>query len=450
MTSRTVKFVDLFAGMGGIRIGFEQAFQQAGYKTECVLTSEIKESAVKALKRNFPGEDVAGDITQIKTEDIPDFDFLLGGFPCQAFSVAGKQRGFADTRGTLFFEIERILEAKKPYGFLLENVEGLVAHDKVKPTDKIGRTLNTILRSLKALGYKATWKVLDAQNFGVAQVRNRVYIVGTRTDDITLEGFEVAKATFADVMEHGLPTVDGEFSKKLFQVYRPEDLYGKSIKDKRGGDNNIHSWDIGLKGVVTDEEKQLLNSLLKERRKKKWADVIGIDWMDGMPLTTEQIRTFHDAPHLQEMLDGLTQKGYLVLEHPKQKVTTTTSSRTHVIYDRVPDETKPKGYNIVTGKLSFQYSRILCPSSTTPTLVAMDMSTIGVIDNGGLRNLTLQEGLRLFGYPPDYSLEDFSVNKKGVKQGFDLLGNTVCVPVIAAICRRLALSYNKETNGGKK
>ena len=136
MRSKTVRFIDLFAGMGGIRIGFEQAFKEAGYATECVLTSEIKESAVKALKNNFNDDDVLGDITQIKTDDIPDFDFLLGGFPCQAFSVAGKQRGFADTRGTLFFEIERILEAKKPYGFLLENVEGLVTHDRAKPSDK--------------------------------------------------------------------------------------------------------------------------------------------------------------------------------------------------------------------------------------------------------------------------------------------------------------------------
>lgn len=450
MKNKTVRFIDLFAGMGGIRIGFEQAFNEAGYNTECVLTSEIKESAVKALKNNFNDDEVLGDITQIKTDDIPDFDFLLGGFPCQAFSVAGKQRGFADTRGTLFFEIERILEAKKPYGFLLENVEGLVTHDRAKQSDKIGRTLTTILQSLKALGYKVTWKVLDAQNFGLAQVRNRVYIVGTRVDKISLDDFPVKKATFSEVMEHGLPTVDGEFSRKLFQVYKLEDLYGKSIKDKRGGDNNIHSWDFGLKGAVTDSEKSLLNLLLKERRKKQWAEIIGIDWMDGMPLTTEQIRTFYNVENLQEMLDNLTQMGYLVLEHPKKKVKTDTSTQTRVIYERVPDETKPKGYNIVTGKLSFQYSCILCPNATTPTLVAMDMDTIGVVDNGGLRNLTLREGLRLLGYPPNYTLEDFNINKKGIRQGFDLLGNSVCVPVIKAVCERLASSHEKNMDGGKK
>lgn len=448
MKSNTVRFIDLFAGMGGIRIGFEQAFKQAGYETECVLTSEIKASAVRALKNNFQGEEVKGDITQIKTDDIPEFDFLLGGFPCQAFSVAGKQRGFADTRGTLFFDVERILAAKKPYGFLLENVEGLVTHDREKPTDRIGRTLTTILHSLKSLGYKVTWKVLDAQNFGLAQVRNRIYIVGTKEEKISLDDFPVKKATFSEVMEQGLPGVDGDFSKKLFKVYRPENLYGKSIKDKRGGDNNIHSWDFGLKGAVTEDEKNLMNLLLKERRRKQWAAVIGIDWMDGMPLTTEQIRTFYDADNLQEMLDNLTQMGYLVLEHPKKRVETQTSSQTRVIYERISDETKPKGYNIVSGKLSFQYSRILCPSSTTPTLVAMDMDTIGVIDSGGLRNLTLKEGLGLLGYPTTYSLEGFSINKKGRREGFDLIGNSVCVPVIKAVCERLASSYDRNLDGG--
>ena len=114
----------------------------------------------------------------------------MAGFPCQAFSVAGKQRGFADTRGTLFFEVERILRDKKPYGFVLENVEGLVTHDKDEPGDKIDRTLRTILHSLDELGYQVTWKVLDAQNFGLAQVRKRIYIVGTQKDPISLDAFK--------------------------------------------------------------------------------------------------------------------------------------------------------------------------------------------------------------------------------------------------------------------
>lgn len=440
---KVVRFIDLFAGMGGIRLGFEQAFKKAGYTPECVLSSEIKDIAVCTYKKNFGDENLVGDITKVPSKEIPDFDFLLAGFPCQAFSVAGKQRGFADTRGTLFFEVERILRDKKPYGFVLENVKGLVTHDRKDNSDDMGRTLRTILHSLNELGYKVTWNVLDGKDFGLAQKRSRVYIVGTRKDTISLENFEVRNAVFGDIMESNLPTDSGEFVTKLFQNYQPAELYGKSVKDKRGGQNNIHSWDLGLKGDVTKEERLLLNTLLKERRKHHWAEKIGIDWMDGMPLTTEQIHTFFPSPNLQEMLDRLTQMGYLVHEHPKQRVAKKTGAKTSVIYERIPDTSKPKGYNIVSGKLSFKYSRILDPNSQTPTLVAMDLGTLGVIDNAGIRNLTLREGLNLFGYPQEYTLEHFSGTKKGKNDGFDLLGNTVCVPVIESICERLEKSYTR-------
>lgn len=440
-----VRFVDLFAGLGGIRLGFEQAFNKAGYTTQCVLTSEIKPAAIKALTTNFGARAIRGDITTVDSREIEDFDFLLAGFPCQAFSVAGKQRGFLDTRGTLFFEVERILREKKPYGFILENVEGLVTHDRENPQDKIGRTLTTILHKLEnELNYQVSWKVLDAQKFGVAQSRNRIYIVGTLNEKISLSGFGSVKKTFKDVMETGLPTVKSRFTQLLFDKYKPEELYGKAIKDKRGGIDNIHSWDVELRGHVTDQEKDLLNTLMKERRKKHWAQVIGIDWMDGMPLTADQIRTFFDAENLEEMLDDLVEKGYLVLEHPKKKVSITQDGSDRVAFERVPDSTKPMGYNIVSGKLSFDFTRILSPDEVTPTLVAMDMATVGVIDNGGLRHLTLREGLRLFGYPDSYSLDDFSKTQKGMDWGYDLLGNTVCVPVIESIADRLVQAYAKE------
>lgn len=106
-----IEFIDLFAGLGGIRIGFTQAAQELGLETRCVFTSEIKDAALKALNHNFPGENITKrDITRVNSSEIPYFNILLGGFPCQAFSFAGKQKGFLDTRGTLFFEIERILK----------------------------------------------------------------------------------------------------------------------------------------------------------------------------------------------------------------------------------------------------------------------------------------------------------------------------------------------------
>lgn len=158
------RFIDLFAGIGGIRI----PFQEAG--GECVFTSEWDKFAVKTYTTNFGGE-VWGDITKIESKDIPDFDVILAGFPCQPFSQAGLHKGFSDTRGTLFFEVERIISEKRPKAFLLENVKQLVGHDK-------GNTLRVILDHLRALNYTVDYKVLAARDFGVPQIRERIYIVG--------------------------------------------------------------------------------------------------------------------------------------------------------------------------------------------------------------------------------------------------------------------------------
>ena len=424
---KEIKFIDLFAGIGGIRKGFELACAEFGYETKCVFTSEIKPYAIDVLNQNHPLETVNGDITKVDEKDMPDFDFLLAGFPCQAFSAAGKRLGFLDTRGTLFFDVERILKEKKPFGFVLENVEGLVNHDKENPKDKIGRTLTTILQHLDALGYHVNWKVLNAKNFEVPQDRKRIYIVGTKKEKPSLENFAVKHKKLGDVLETGLPVSNSRFTELLLSHYTVEELYGKSIKDKRGGDNNIHSWDIEYKGPISPRQIELLNKMLKERRKKKWAEIYGIDWMDGMPLTIDFIRTFFDDPNLEEMLEDLVNKKYVVKEHPKKKVGNV----------RVQDPTLPLGYNIVAGKMSFEVSKILDPNDIAPTLVAMDMQHLYVVDGNGLRTLTLREGLRLFGYPDDYK---FDVK---IEDGYDLLGNTVVVPVIKAVSGRVVELYRK-------
>ena len=436
MMNNKLKFIDLFAGLGGIRIGFEQACKERGIKTECVLTSEIKPYAVETLKHNHHHENFIGDIFQLKNEDIPDFDFLFGGFPCQPFSTGGKRNGFADTRGTLFFEVERILRYKKPQGFILENVEGLVRHDIEDKKDKIGRTLKTILYKLEnELGYQVSWKVLDSVEFGVPQSRKRIFIVGTKKNKVSLDNFTPSFKVLKDVLEKGKETMDTDFTKKLLSHFSIKELYGKSIKDKRGGENNIHSWDIGVKGECSKEQVILLNKLFKERRKKQWATEIGIDWMDGMPLTLNQIETFapsnnlFESYDLKEMLDDLVDKGYLRFEHPKKLIKEVTENG--IITSRVYDETKPKGYNIVTGKLSFEINKILNPNDIAPTLVATDMSKIVVPDGKGVRKLTIREGLRIFGYPDSYEIP------VKINFAYDLLGNTVVVPVVKAISDRI-------------
>ena len=434
VNKKDVTFIDLFSGMGGIRIGFQEACKELGINCKCVFTSEIKESAITTLNKNFPNEKIYGDIRKINSEDIPDFDFLLGGFPCQAFSTAGKGLGFLDTRGTLFFEIERILRDKNPKGFLLENVEGLIIHDKKNASDEIGNTFSTILSSLQNLGYYVTWKLIDSQYHGVAQSRKRVYIVGTRNDIIDLNIPEDPKVKFEEIKERDLPCVDSHFTRCLLRHYKPEQLYGKAIKDKRGGDTNIHSWDIGLKGELTQDQIILLNQLFKERRKRHWAEEIGIDWMDGMPLTLKQILSFNNSNNLEWMLNDMVEKGYLVKEHPKKKILKEINGvKTEI---REQDKTKEKGYNIVAGKLSFEFTKILDDNSISPTLVAMDASKLGVVDTNGVRHLSIREGLRLFGYPEWYSLEHFN-NKKDLSKAFDLLGNTVIIPVIKKVALEL-------------
>lgn len=158
-------FIDLFAGIGGFRIALEKN------KNTCVFTSEIDTNCQKVYADNF-GEVPSGDITKIESKDIPDFDILAAGFPCQPFSYSGRLEGFNDlTRGTLFFDIVRILSEKKPKMFLLENVKGLISHDK-------GKTHQIIITSLAALGYNIHFKVLNSHNFGVPQKRERWYCVG--------------------------------------------------------------------------------------------------------------------------------------------------------------------------------------------------------------------------------------------------------------------------------
>ena len=157
-------FIDLFAGIGGLRV----AFEELGCK--CVFSSDWDVDAQTMYEANF-GERPAGDITAIEATAVPDHDILLAGFPCQPFSIMGEMKGFNDTRGTLFFDIVRILSAKRPRAVLLENVKQLVGHDK-------GRTLRIILEQLQSLGYHPRWQILNALDFGLPHKRERVYIVG--------------------------------------------------------------------------------------------------------------------------------------------------------------------------------------------------------------------------------------------------------------------------------
>ncbi|MCZ2127781.1 MAG: DNA (cytosine-5-)-methyltransferase [Anaerolineales bacterium] len=169
--TETIRFIDLFCGIGGFRFAAEQVFAARNISGQCVFSSDINPQAREAYRVNF-GETPQGDITQIRADDIPDHDLLFAGFPCQPFSIIGQGKGFDDTRGTLFFDIARILAAKRPKGFILENVKQLIGHNR-------GKTLKEILRVLRdELGYSVAYQSLNALDYGLPQKRERVLIVG--------------------------------------------------------------------------------------------------------------------------------------------------------------------------------------------------------------------------------------------------------------------------------
>lgn len=172
MEKETLKFIDLFCGIGGFRFAFEQSCKEHNINSECVFSSDIDKYSQESYEANF-NERPFGDITSINEKDIPDHDILFAGFPCQPFSIIGQMKGLEDTRGTLFFDIARILKEKRPKAFVLENVKQLAGHDK-------GNTLKVILKTLKELGYHVQYSVLNALDYGLPQKRERIVIVGHR------------------------------------------------------------------------------------------------------------------------------------------------------------------------------------------------------------------------------------------------------------------------------
>lgn len=407
-----IRFVDLFAGVGGIRLGFEQAMRELGLHAQCVLSSEIDKYAQETYALNY-GEKPQGDIYQIK--DIPNFDFLLAGFPCQPFSYAGKQKGFGDTRGTLFFEIERLLSEHQPPGFLLENVRGLTTHDQ-------GRTFSTILERLRKLDYGVSYVILNSSNFGVPQNRVRVYIVGIKNKQpkLTLNSDlgsadshkfkkqlaqrsmfdDLEKTVVADILEDSPPAKydcsDGFVQSLLRQVKGgSEELAGYRMIDHRNG-KSLHSWELGIKGACSQEEMDFMNALVANRRKKHFGA-----HQDGKKLTLEQIKTFFDHPKLSQIINSLCKKGYLKEVDGK--------------------------FNPVSGNMSFEVFKFLDPQSISITLVTSDAHKLGVAHNGRVRHITPRECARLQGFPDTFRYHPEDVH------AYRQFGNSVSVPVVRAV-----------------
>jgi DNA (cytosine-5)-methyltransferase 1 len=408
-----IRFIDLFAGIGGMRLGLQQACHILGIESKCVLSSEIDKRAIETYKLNFD-EQPTGDIREIAL--IPEFDFMLAGFPCQSFSYAGKQKGFGDTRGTLFFEIERLLRKYKPQGFLLENVRGLTTHDR-------GRTFKTIINSLEQLGYGIHYLLLNSSNFGVPQNRVRIYILGLlrKKPTITLSSDRGAtdSHTFKkqlnqlSLFENNYSIVkvkhilekkvaenyylSQEFEQQLFDAVggQFEKLHGVRLIDFRGG-NSIHSWDLGIKGKCTKDERDFMDALISHRRHKEFGDR-----QDGKSLTIAQIKTFFNHENIANIIHALINKKYLKEVNGR--------------------------YNPVSGNMSFEVFKFVDPESISITLTSSDANKLGVIQNGRPRRITPRECARLQGFPDSYIIHP---NDDAAYKQF---GNAVSVPVITAI-----------------
>ena len=406
-------YIDLCSGIGGFRLALE-SFQKKNTNIHfhCVLSADIKEDAIQTYNLNFHENYKKTNIFDIK--EIDRFDLLCAGFPCQPFSSAGNKKGFDDDRGGIIFKIIDICKQYKPKFVILENVSNLIIIENGKPLKKI-------CEEFRHIDYFVSYKKLNATDFGVPQNRERVFIVCSLEKQVDLDKIKYINPenTLNSIIDYAAKYTDIEtnFANKILDLHSHTPLFGYKMQDKRGGQNNIHSWDIGVNGVLSLHERNLMNKIMTERRKKHWAEKKNIIWMDGMPLTLNEISTFIDDPNLKQMLDNLIVKKYLKLEKPKNL----TSGK------RVYDETGELGYNICKGKLSFPITNILDPNSTSPTLTATDSNKLAVIiENTFIRKLNDNELKLLCGFPLSYQLPD-NVDK------YDLFGNMVIPNVVEAV-----------------
>lgn len=405
--SPSIRYVDLFAGIGGFRYGIEAFAKGKPYTFQCIKTVDLKKDALKTYNLAFQESVQPTDIRDVK--NLGPFDLLCAGFPCQPFSSAGKKEGLQDeTRGDLIYEVVRICKESQPTFLLLENVSNIELLEN-------GTVLKTIIEEFTKIGYHMTTVSVNALDVGLAQDRKRIFLVGSRKGPVSISISPKPHQVIRDILDttDTVSHLPQSFVERLRSV---PNLEGKSLKDKRGGADNIHSWDLAYHGPVSESQKNLLNELLKQRRKKCWATSKGIGWSDGMPLTLKEIQTFQKYDSLQTDLDDLVQKGYLVLEHPKDRIDGKRVERTD----------SPKGYNITKGKLSFPLSKILHPDHVAPTLTATDSSKLGVIVGSTIRQLNGKELKKLCGFPDEMPIVA-SVNL------YDLFGNMVCPPVITEL-----------------
>lgn len=378
MRQKTIRYLDLFSGIGGFREGLTQA---GGFT--CAGHCEIDQHADRSYRALFDteGEWFCDDIRKADPEELPDVELLCGGFPCQAFSIAGNRGGFDDPRGTLFFEIARLTAAKRPAYLLLENVPGLLNHDG-------GRTFAAILHELDGLGYFVEWQVLNSKDFGVPQSRKRVYLIGYLDKRCRGKIFPFTE-TAGTSLKQIRPGPQGE------RVYSPEGISCTLAAQPGGFGGKTGLYEVGLP--------------IKENTKKGYAMAYPGDSIDLAYSTTN------------------TRRGRV----GRKIAHTLTSSSGQGTLEACPVR------NPLVKEQKRNAAQVRPPSSPMFTLTTKDRH--GVLHQGSIRRLTPRECLRLQGWKDERI--DKVIPLQSDAQLYKQAGNGVTVNVIEAIGRRLAEAH---------
>lgn len=390
-----IRYLDMFAGIGGFRSGLERL---GGF--ECIGFCEIDKYAKKSYEAMYDtkGELYFNDARKIKPEELPDIDLITGGFPCQSFSIAGQRKGFEDTRGTLFFEIARIAAVKKPKYLFLENVPGLLSHDR-------GRTFKTILSALDELGYDVAWQVLNSKDFGVPQSRKRLYIVGflrTKCAGQILSFKEANSKTTVQIF----PGKEGD------RIYSSE---GESITltcnaggfGGRSGLYSIEEFGIPIK-VKTKSGYQIAYP----------GDSIDIGYSGT---NTRRGRVGHEVAHT--LTTSSTQAYYFIDMNADPKMTEVARC---ITARHASDISNRKGEHSAVFLEKFQ----ITDDEEYPVVVFIDKN--GKVHIGKIRKLTPRECWRLQGFT-DQQFDKVIEEGMSDTQLYKQAGNAVTVNVISAV-----------------
>jgi DNA (cytosine-5)-methyltransferase 1 len=383
-------YVSLFSGMGG----FETALNRLGGR--CLLSSEIDKWANLAYKILY-GESTAGDVKKIDENHVPHHDVLVGGFPCQPFSLAGFQKGFLDTRGTLFFEIARIAKTQNPRLLLLENVKGLVNHDQ-------GRTLEVILKELCRIGYAVDFNVLNSKDYGVPQSRERIYIacvLGGKTEPWHIAGKGLVARSKRRLMELGLNTFNFDWPRPFPHAVRLKEILEPVVDEKY---------------YLSEEKTKLLLAQLDLH------EYAAIGAITGELKREEEIRPILTPDRLQKR-----QRGRRLKTAGEESFTVTTLDRHGVAIMKVAHIPTDKG----------QTGAIYSAEGLSPTLMNVHGgAVVKVLLETRIRRLTPLECFRLQGFPDEYF---YRLKQAGIVDThlYKMAGNAVTVNVIEAISKRL-------------